>query len=55
MKQLISEAEEKQAVLYTTAKDYVKIPAALRNRFRVLEITITWREPELLTQFLLNA
>ena len=55
LKQLISEAEEKQAVLYTTAKDYVKIPAALRNRFRVLEITITWREPELLTQFLLNA
>ena len=54
LKQLISEAEEKQAALYTTAKDYVKIPAALRNRFRVLEITITWREPELLAQFLLN-
>ena len=52
LQELIKSAEENQAILMTTAKDYVKIPAALRPHFQVLEITIEWEQPQELCQFI---
>lgn len=50
---LIAEAHKLNALLYTTAKDFVKIPPALQKNFQVLEITISWQNPQELTDFLL--
>lgn len=52
LQELIKKARQKQAVLITTSKDYVKIPADLRPRFQVLEITIEWNQAEELTRFI---
>ncbi len=52
LKQLIQTADKKQAVLITTAKDYVKIPMNLRKYFQVLEITINWQNPQELKDFI---
>ena len=49
---LIEKAKQNKCVLYTTSKDFVKIPAELRNNFKVLEITIQWEDEENLKQFL---
>lgn len=54
LKRLMDEARNLNAELYTTSKDYVKIPAHLRSYFKVLEIEITWDAPEHLTQFILE-
>lgn len=54
LKELIEAADKKQAVLITTAKDYVKIPLALRKHFKVLEITIDWQKPQELKEFILQ-
>ncbi len=51
---LIAAAKAKQADLFTTAKDIVKIPEELRSLFQVLEITIAWDNPQALTEFLLR-
>lgn len=47
-------AQKQQAVLYTTAKDFVKIPADLQNGIKVLEISIEWENQQKLVQFLLG-
>lgn len=47
-------AQEQKAVLYTTAKDFVKIPVDLQQGIEVLEISIEWENPSKLTQFLLG-
>ncbi len=52
--QLISTAQSLNAELYTTAKDFVKIPSVLQKNFKVLEIKIVWSEPEKLADFLIN-
>ncbi len=49
---LISDAAASDLVLYTTSKDYVKIPADLRPHFKVLEIKINWQDPAGLKKFL---
>jgi len=49
---LISEAAASDLVLYTTSKDYVKIPADLQSHFEVLEIKINWQDPARLRKFL---
>lgn len=54
LQQLITTAQSLNAELYTTAKDFVKIPAALQKNFKVLEIKIVWSEPEKLADFLIN-
>ncbi|MDO5386889.1 MAG: tetraacyldisaccharide 4'-kinase [Pseudomonadota bacterium] len=54
LQKLMNEAQEKSAVLYTTAKDFVKIPAALRPHFRVLEISIKWKDEAALADFVLS-
>ena len=49
---LIEKAKNNHCVLYTTSKDFVKIPTELRNNFKVLEITIQWEDEDKLKQFL---
>lgn len=53
--QLISQAQNMNTDIYTTAKDFVKIPVELRPHFKVLEISITWDDAESLCNFLINA
>lgn len=52
--ELIAQAHSLKADIYTTSKDYVKIPAALRGSFKVLEISVVWDEPERLTKFVMQ-
>lgn len=54
LQDLISIAQLKQALLYTTAKDIVKIPARLWPHFRVLEIAIEWEAPDGLCDWMLH-
>lgn len=51
---LIRKAKELQAELYTTSKDFVKIPKDLQKHFKVLNIGIRWDKEEMLTGFILN-
>jgi len=51
---IISKARELDADIYTTAKDYVKIPLDMQSRFKVLEIEIEWENPSEFETFLLT-
>ena len=51
---IIKDATAAKAEIYTTSKDYIKIPAHLRTHFKVLEIEISWSEPESLKEFILS-
>lgn len=51
---LIKKAEQNQCVLYTTSKDFVKIPSDLRKYFNVLEIEIKWENETALKKFIFN-
>ncbi len=51
---IINEADKLGADIYTTAKDMVKIPHDLRDKFRVLEIEIKWKNEAELKEFLLS-
>lgn len=46
---LLAEAESNEAVLVTTAKDAVRLPADLRARVTILGVTLDWEDPSLLT------
>jgi tetraacyldisaccharide 4'-kinase len=46
------EARERDAVLVTTPKDAVRLPAAFRTQVRVIGVDLLWREPEKLDQLL---
>ena len=52
LENLILRAKEKKAQLYTTTKDYVKIPQELRPHFNVLQIKIKWQDEKSLETFL---
>lgn len=52
---IITKAQTLNAEIYTTAKDYVKIPLALRSHFKVLEIEIQWEDEERLESFILSS
>ncbi len=52
LENLIAMAEKQRAELYTTSKDFVKIPAKLQKNFKVLEIGIQWENKAELTDFL---
>ena len=52
LKKLINEAQKKDAVLFTTAKDFVKIPPQIQKYFHVLEIEIMWENEDSLKHFL---
>ena len=49
---LIEKAKQNQCALYTTSKDFVKIPSDLRRNFKVLDIEIKWEDKEKLKEFL---
>ncbi|KIL97567.1 Tetraacyldisaccharide 4'-kinase [Paramagnetospirillum magnetotacticum MS-1] len=46
---LLAEAESNEALLVTTAKDRVRLPADLRARVSVLSVSLDWEDPSLLT------
>jgi len=48
IEEMIATAEAAGALLVTTAKDLVRVPAALRPRLKVLTVTLAWDNPELL-------
>ena len=52
LKKIIDEAEKLGADIYTTSKDFVKIPASFKNKIKVLEIEIKWRNYKELEKFL---
>lgn len=54
LEQIIQEAKTLKASIYTTSKDFVKIPTSLQKHFQVLEITIKWENPKSLMQFIHN-
>lgn len=54
LNKLFEESVKKEADLYTTSKDFVKIPTHLRHLFNVLEITVEWENPEELKNFILR-
>ena len=49
---LIDFAKSTHSDLYTTTKDYVKIPYHLRAEFKVLEVGIKWQEESKLIEFI---
>ncbi len=54
LKKLIDIAEKNKALLYTTSKDFVKIPTYLQQHFKVLEISIEWESSQDITNFILK-
>ena len=54
LRDLIDIAWKKDCELFTTAKDFVKIPHDLRHHFKVLEIAIKWQDKAGLRRFLHN-
>ncbi len=53
LNQLIALGKQHKAPIYTTAKDFVKIPPRLQSKFKVLEIAIEWENPSELANFIL--
>jgi len=45
MRDLVAEAEALRATLVTTRKDYVRVPAAYRDRVTVVTVALGWEEP----------
>ena len=54
LQELLELGKKHKAPVYTTAKDFVKIPPHLQSKFKVLEITIEWENPAELVNFLLR-
>ena len=54
LRRLVDKARDKNALLFTTSKDFVKIPPEMQKYFRVLEIEIKWEDEEALTRFILD-
>lgn len=52
LENIIQKGKQLNAEIYTTSKDYVKIPNSLQKEFNVLEIAIVWEEPEKLLNFI---
>ncbi|MBR1904342.1 MAG: tetraacyldisaccharide 4'-kinase [Alphaproteobacteria bacterium] len=52
LEQIIQKARAKNADIYTTSKDFVKIPTQFHKDINVLEIAIVWDEPDKLLQFI---
>ena len=54
IEKILQRAKELQAEVYTTSKDFVKIPAIYHKSINVLEIAVVWNKPEELLQFIKN-
>ena len=55
LQSLIERAKKHELDIYTTSKDFVKIPPELQMHFKVLNITVAWEKPAALKDFILNA
>ena len=51
LQSIIAEGKKLNAPIYTTGKDMVKIPHKLLPEFKMLDISISWDNPELLQKF----
>lgn len=49
---LISKARALNAEIYTTSKDYVKIPPSYHKYINALEVAVVWDDPEALMNFI---
>ena len=54
LSELLDLGTRHKAPVYTTAKDFVKIPPRLQNKFKVLEIAVEWENPADMANFLLH-
>lgn len=52
--EIISFAKSENAKIYTTSKDFVKIPYALQANFNVLEIEVEWDSNSFIENFILE-
>ncbi len=52
LENIIAEAKQLNAEVYTTSKDYVKIPHHLQKQIKVLEISVVWDKPDELLEFI---
>ena len=52
IKKIVETAEDLGAEIFTTSKDFVKIPALYKNKIKVLEITIKWQDDKKLKEFI---
>ncbi len=52
LEKIIIQAQKLNADVYTTSKDFVKIPSSLQNSVKVLEISVVWNKPEELLGFI---
>ena len=51
IEQILQKAKKLNAEVYTTGKDFVKIPSLYHNSINVLDIAVVWDKPEELLQF----
>lgn len=52
IEKILQKAKEKNAEVYTTSKDFVKIPTLYHNSINVLEVAVVWNKPEDLLKFI---
>jgi len=52
LESIVKIAQQLNAEIYTTGKDFVKIPPSMHKYINVLEIAVVWDEPEQLTSFI---
>lgn len=54
LQEIINTAHKENLEIFTTSKDFVKIPHQLQHKFNILNIKIKWRDEILLKNFLIN-
>ncbi len=54
LEDILKTAQNENLSVFTTSKDYVKIPADMQKHFNVLNIKISWRNRQEFITFLLN-
>ncbi len=52
LEDILAQAQTLNAEVYTTSKDFVKIPHSLKNDIKVLEVAVVWEKPETLLKFI---
>lgn len=52
LQNIVNEAEVLQAEIYTTGKDYVKIPNSFQSEIKLLEVAVVWDKPDELLDFI---
>lgn len=54
LENILQKAKELNAEVYTTSKDFVKIPSLYHKSINMLEIAVVWDKPDELQQFIEN-